>query len=391
MLAEYRETMLKLLAQGMRRSGALRLARSFSQHYETSRSPAGRTSGFKQVRGPKFVILCYHRVGSGGVPFYSNFDPRAFEAQIRFLRRAYRIVSLDDLCHELDAGGPPSQAVAITFDDGYRDLYTNAFPILRRYGVPATVYLTASAIETGEISWYDRIFAIAMFSKSGVLELDGNSPRRFTLSSREYRLQAATEIVTMLRGYPNRDRIAACAALEKNADLPGSAWELEDRMLTWSQVREMQESGISFGAHTMSHPVVSQLAYSERQLELGDSKRLLENRLQRPIAHFAFPFGSPSDIDPESCALMPRYGYRSAASTVWGVNTPSTPRCLLRRIGGDEPDLSLFALRLCWLFLNEQEVPASLQALQRELERQTATPGDRGRGERNSGAEVQRA
>lgn len=368
MPGEYREAMLKLLAQGMRWSGALRLAQAFSRHCELSRAPAGRISGLRRARGPKFAILCYHRVGSGGVPFYSNLDPGVFEAQIRFLRRAYRIVSLDDLCRELDAGGPPSQAVAITFDDGYRDLYTTALPVLRRYGVPATVYLTASAIETGEISWYDRIFAMAMFSQAGALELDGNSPRRFTLSSRESRLHAATEIVNTLRGYPNRDRIAACAALEKNADLPGSAWELKDRMLTWTQVREMQESGISFGAHTMSHPVVSQLACSERRCELEDSKWLLESKLQKPVAHFAFPFGSPSDINPESCALMPRYGYRSAVSTVWGVNTPSTPRYLLRRIGGDEPNLSLFALRLCWLFLNEQATSAEMRELERSVQ-----------------------
>jgi len=389
--AEYREAILKLLAQGMRWSGTLRLTRSLSQYCETSHSPAGRISGLKRLRGPKFAILCYHRVGSGGVPFYSNLDPGVFEAQIRYLRRAYRIVSLDDLCRELDAGGPPGQAVAITFDDGYRDLYTTAFPILRRYGVPATVYLTASTIETGEIAWYDRIFAIAMFSQASALELDGNSPRRFTLSSQESRLHAATEIVNALRGYQNGDRIAACAALEKNADLPGSAWELKNRMLTWTQIREMQESGISFGAHTMSHPVVSQLAYSERQRELGDSKWLLENRLQRPVEHFAFPFGSPSDIDSESCVLMPGYGYRSAASTVWGVNTPSTPRYLLRRIGGDEPNLSLFALRLCWLFLNEQKGPESLQTLQREIELKAKTSADYERGDRDSAVEVQRA
>jgi peptidoglycan/xylan/chitin deacetylase (PgdA/CDA1 family) len=383
--------MLKAVAQTTRWSGVQRLAQSISQHYEISHPAPGHATRLSRVQGPKFVVLCYHRVGSGGVPFYSNLDPAVFEAQVRFLRRAYRIVSLDEMCRELEDGSPAGQAVAITFDDGYRDVYTNAFPILRRYGVPATVYLTAAAIETGEISWYDRIFVLAMSPQCSSLELDGHSPRRFALSSQESRLDAATEIVRALRSYSNRERIAACAALEQSAHLPATAWELNDRMLTWNQVREMQGAGISFGAHTMNHPVVSQLASSERQFELGDSKRLLESRLQSPVTHFAFPFGSPSDIDAESCAWMPRYGYGSAVSTVWGVNTPETPKYLLRRIGGDEPSLSLFALRLRWMFLNEPPASQELQALQLEAERKPRTAGDGEYQEHAPEAEVKHA
>ena len=359
-----------MAAQGARRTGVLQLAQSFSERFEISRSSSGRITGIRKAGCPKFVIICYHRVGRDGVPFYSTLDPRVFEAQIRFLRSSFRIVSIDDLCNELEVAGPAGQAVAITFDDGYRDLYTNAFPVLRRYGIPATVYLTGSAIETGEVSWYDRIFAIAMFSPSNALEVEGAG--RFALTTRESRLCAATAIVRKLRSYPNRLRIAACAALEKQAKVPGPA--VENRMLTWQQIREMQTSGISFGAHTMNHPVVGQLTPGERDYELGESKRLLEERLQRPVAHFAFPFGTPSDIDPETCVLLPQYGYRSAVSTVWGVNTPGTEKYLLRRIGGDESSVSLFALRLRWLFLNQQPAPKALQALEQAIEDGRATP-----------------
>lgn len=356
--------MLKLAAHAAYRTGVLSLVQSFSRRFEIARSSAGRIAGLKDVTGPKFAIICYHRVGSGGVPFYSGLDPRIFEAQIRFLSRAYRIVSLDDLCDELDSGGPKGQAVAITFDDGYRDVYTCAYPVLRRYKVPATVYLTGSAIESGEISWYDRIFALAMFCRADVLELDGVGS--FNLSTPESRLRAATQIVTTLRAYPNRLRVAACSALEAQAKLPGQ--ETANRMLSWTQVREMQESGISFGAHTMDHPVVSRLTSSERWHELAESKRLLEERLQKPAVHFAFPFGMPADIDPETCLLLPQCGYRSAVSTVWGVNTPQTDRFLLRRIGGEEPSLSVFAARLRWLFLNQQRPPEALLALEHALE-----------------------
>jgi hypothetical protein len=280
-------------------------------------------------------------------------------------------VTIDELCRELDEGSRPTQAVAITFDDGYRDVYTNAFPILRKYGVPATVFLTASAIETGEIPWYDRIFALAMLSKAETLEIDAGGMQRFRLSSPESRLRAATDIVRELRRLPNQVRIAACAALEKKngkkAELPRT--ELQDRMLTWAQIREMQAGGISFGAHTMSHPAVSRLQPEERQRELVESRQLLEQRLQNPVEHFAFPFGLPSDIGEEIRPLMPAYGYRSAASTVWGVNTPATDRYLLRRIGAEETSLPLFALRLRRSFLDQQTTPLEMKELESAIQK----------------------
>ncbi|HEX7287830.1 MAG TPA: polysaccharide deacetylase family protein [Candidatus Angelobacter sp.] len=353
--------MVKLAAAGMHRTGILRLVQHFSQRFEVIHSNGGLVPALKRVRSPRFVIICYHSVGTGGVPFHSGIDEQVFEQQIRFLRNSYRIVTVDEICRELDEDGRPGQAVALTFDDGYRSVYTKAFPVLRKYGVPATVYLTASAVETGEISWYDRIFAAAMLCPADTIQIEGDAQRRFALTSQESRMRAATEIVKTLRGYSNQARIAACAALDKKAQLPPA--ETKDRMLTWAQIHEMQKSGIHFGAHTMSHPAVSRLSPSEWEHELVDSKRLLEERLQQQVVHFAFPFGSPADIGKEICSVLPGYGYRSAVSTAWGVNTPDTNRYLLRRIGGEEPSLPLFALRLRSVFLNEQPPSPELQEL----------------------------
>src|SRR6185312_3150637 len=180
--------------------------------------------------GPRFAIVCHHRIGSGGVPYYSNFSPEAFEKQIRFLRSNYHLVSMDELCRGLDAKESRGQAVAITFDDGYRDIYTHAFPILRKYKIPAMVYLTAAAIETGELSWYDRVFAIAMNSRRYALEIEIDGPKRLILASPESRMLAATEIVKRLRGCSNQERIKACAALDTQVSVPTT--EVKDRMLT---------------------------------------------------------------------------------------------------------------------------------------------------------------
>jgi peptidoglycan/xylan/chitin deacetylase (PgdA/CDA1 family) len=358
--------MITLLATGMHHTGALRWVQLLSHKLEVRSAPDGSKS-FHRPRGPKFAVLCYHRVGTGGIPYHSELDPRVFEAQIAFLRRAYRIVTLEQLCHELSEAEPGSaggkQAVAITFDDGYRDVYRHAFPILRKHGLPATVYLTASAIETGEVPWYDRIFALAMSSRSKNLDFDAAVPMRFPLSSRASRLHAAAEIVrAMRRGFTNQERIKACAELERACALPKAT--LEGHMLSWDQVREMQECGIGVGAHTMNHPAVGRLCASECRDELLQSKRLLEEKLQRPVEHFAFPFGLPSDLSPETCAAVPDYGYRSAATTVWGINTPRTNRYLLRRIGAEDLSVPQLAFYLGWLFFKDENTSPEMETLE---------------------------
>jgi len=383
----YREAIKTLAASGLHWSGALRAAQAFSNRFEVATLSSGRRT-VQRAAEPKFAIVCHHRIGRGGVPYYSSFSPEAFEEQIRFLRRNYQIVSMEELCRGLDETDSRVQAVAITFDDGYRDVYTQAFPILRQYRIPAMVYLTAAAIETGEASWYDRVFAVAMNSRRYALEIEIDGPKRFILASPESRMLAATEIVKAFRGCPNRTRLTACAALESQASVPAA--ETRDRMLTWQQIREMQKAGISFGAHTMSHPVVGRLEPDEKQEELGDSKRLLEERLQQSMEHFAYPFGSVSDVDAETCSLMPGFGYRSAVSTAWGINVPKTNRFLLRRIGGEVPSLPLFSFYLRQLFLSTPEAPADLKSLEQAVQYRMA-PRENATGEFGHIPEVHRA
>ena len=377
MQTSMRQSVLRIVAGGLHWTGALRLTQMMSQRFEISRANGRRK--FQRAHGPKFAILCYHRVGTGGVPYHSALDPLVFEAHMALLRRVYRVVTLDQLCRELAEADPetvsPRQAVAITFDDGYRDLFTYALPVLRKFNLPATVYLTASAIETGEAPWYDRIFAQIMSSRSETLEFEGIPLERFPLSSRASRLRAASQVIRALRqNYSNQERLAACAALERKMDVPDEV--LKNRMLSWEQVREMQSAGFAFEGHTMNHPVVSRLAASELEHELGDSKRLLEQRLQKPVNHFAYPFGTLTDLNAQTCSLISQYGYCSAASTVWGINTPATNRYVLRRIGPEELSVPQLDFYLRWLFFNDRGAPAELLTLERAAESQAAALRD---------------
>jgi len=352
-----------LVATGLYRTGVLRLMQRISCRLELQKRRGAIFPRLRRTAGPKFVILCYHRIGIGGIPIYSELPQGCFEAQMHFLRKHYRVLSLQEVCKGLQDPSGAEPGVAVTFDDGYQGVFTEAFPILSKYRIPATVFLTAQAIETGRVAWYDCVFLIFQMLPSGTMHLDIDGPRRFELSSKQTRLAAALEIMYVLRSLPDQRRRECWAALEKLVTL--NEWELTGRMLNWSQIKTMQQAGIEFGSHTLTHPVVSRLTESEMEKELTESKCLLEARLGRPVTDFAFPFGQFSDCGLEiSSRMVARCGYRCAVTTVPGANTPATNPFALHRVQiGEERNLAMFAFRLNQYFLEaNRNSPAIVSA-----------------------------
>jgi len=339
------------VAEGLFHTGALRMIHAVSRRYELKPHNGGMGRLSRRTDCPKFAVLCYHRVGMGGIPLFSEQPPELFEAQMRYVRQRYRVISLDQLCEEMEKPQGKKDAVAVTFDDGYRDLYVHALPVLRKHEIPATIYLPVASIETGQVPWYDRIFlALRVFPKDN-LEVFLDRPQSFRLSSFETRLSAAAEIIQYLRTIPVERRMEFCEGLESQVKLPQD--ELNDRMLTWDQIREMSREGITFGSHTMTHPAVSQLTNTQLESELGESKKVVEERIGKPAMHFAFPFGKPADNGTAALPFLARYGYRSATTTVEGVNEPGDNLHELRRTQVvNERSLSMFVFKLNQILLS---------------------------------------
>jgi len=130
----------ELVINGLHYSGTLHLARRLRSPTKFLRVVGGFGHDSAECRIPKFVILCYHGIGESGNPLIAAPTREGFAAQMRFLRRNYRIVSLEDVCRDLSGSSNVEPGVAITFDDGYRSAYTIAFPILQNYRLPATIY-----------------------------------------------------------------------------------------------------------------------------------------------------------------------------------------------------------------------------------------------------------
>jgi peptidoglycan/xylan/chitin deacetylase (PgdA/CDA1 family) len=344
-LLDWRELVIK----GMHYSGALHLARRLSRSHEIHPDSSLPFPRFERINTPKFVILCYHGIGESGNPLGVAPTRELFEAQMRFLRENYRVASLDEACRELSGGAKSEPGVVITFDDGYRSTYTVALPILQKYRLPATVYLTLESVEKGQVAWYDRVFLAMAVAPSGELQLDLQlglqGPWRFQLNTPEDRL----------RTLPNSQRSCCCALLENKIGLPQNA--LSSRVLSWEEIHTMHQAGIAFGSHTLTHPVVSQLAPQELEQELGASKCVLEKKLGVPVLDFAFPFGKASDCSPVALEMLSRCGYRSAVTTVPGVNTPQVNPFELRRLQvGSDGSLARFAFDLGRAFLRAEDL-----------------------------------
>jgi peptidoglycan/xylan/chitin deacetylase (PgdA/CDA1 family) len=289
---------------------------------------AGLGISYALERMPKrklLLVLNYHRVGTASE---TPYDPgvfsatgEEFERQIAYLKRHFHMATLDETI-AIAHGQPSHQAsVLITFDDGYRDNYSVAFPILRSHGVQGVFFLPTSFIGTDHVPWWDLIAFIVKQSRSKRLRLKYPHERTFNLS----RCTAASVIREVIRLYrlpattdPSRflgELLVACGVSE----MPNL---LERCFMTWDEVREMARCGMAFGSHTHSHQILSELSAADELDEICRSRQVLEENLNSRIASFAYPSGDRGTFSERTAAAVKANGYRIAFSFYGGVNRP---------------------------------------------------------------------
>lgn len=297
-----------------------------------------------RAQNGRYQILVYHRVGTAGDPFVPAVPPAVFEAHVRHLRRHFNLVPLTDLLAAAMRREVPPRALAVTFDDGYEDLYTHAFPILLRYRVPATVYLTTGLIDGTGGMWNDRLGAAIRDTKAAVLDVVPGCPP-LPLETGAERRRALACVLSVLKRRAPEERENIVAGVERAL---GVSPPRAPRLLRWRQIEEMSAAGIDFGAHTVNHPILSSLPSAEAEWEIAEPKRIIEERLQRPVVHFAYPNGRREDFTEETKRLVKAAGFRSAATTIFDANTAATDAYELRRLGPLSPSPEVFVTKLWW-------------------------------------------
>ena len=297
-------------------------------------------------------ILYYHRVNDDGDPFFPAMATALFEEEMRYLAQHYKVVSLPDLVKHLE-NGSPTRMLAITFDDGYQDNYENAFPVLQRYGLPATIFLATGSIDSRQPLWFEQLAGAVKKTSLDHLDLEIDIPRRVWLRTTAERLEANGAIFSLLRVLPDDQRLDSLDVVLRQLGDPEADRDRHGKMLTWDQIRIMKSQGIDFGGHTVTHPFIARLTPEQVTWEVGECKRRIEDELQLPVECFAYPNGREEDFGKWNKNAIRSAGYRAAVTTIWGLNYCSTDPMELRRGGPWEQTSSLFAYKMDWYELTE--------------------------------------
>jgi peptidoglycan/xylan/chitin deacetylase (PgdA/CDA1 family) len=297
-----------------------RVARKIIEPISSLFDSVGIDDAYSQVKrmlAPQISIFIYHRVGPQIHEWlYPSINESIFEKQIQWLKSTHSIISLEELADLIRRKKHPESNVAvITFDDGYRDNYLHAFPILQKYQVPATVFLTTGCIDKRSLLWCDRLDFAILTTKNDSIEHEvlGSIP----IQSSKEKCSAIFEIKqNIMKKIPEIQKLRLLEDLERDLGVEIPEHLGDELMLSWDDVREMREGGVSFGAHTVTHPILSNTTLEEAKFEIGHSKFRIEKELGEKITSFAYPNGKIDDINPEIINLLKQNDFTCAVTTL---------------------------------------------------------------------------
>jgi len=294
---------------------------------------------------PVFQVFTYHRVNDDRDPFFPSVPTDIFERRIAYIARTYRVLTVEELADCMRHSVLPRKAVAITFDDGYRDTLTHAAPILARHGVPATIFLATGFIGTAEVPWFDRLAMAFKYTKTASLVAPWGET--LELTDRAARVLAMERLQTCLRTLPDDERRRTVDGVLKALGVTGRNF-FKNLMLNWEDVHALASLGFSIGAHTVNHPILSRISPERAWKEILGSRAMIETACGRPPRAFAYPSGKAEDYTDAVKNLVREAGFTCAVTTRFGTNTGRTSPYELRRGGPWEDHLPTYALKLAW-------------------------------------------
>lgn len=314
------------------------------------------SSGLPLIRHRgRVVILTYHRVVSNDMVQMDHIQPgmyvrgQSFEAHVAYLRKRFTIISLEELLDlwQTSRLKRDRSYCVITFDDGWQDNYQFAFPVLAKYHVPATIFLATDFIGTARWFWPDQM--MFLLEKCRQHTTGAADQQSFSTALEE------TVGVTLSAADGMFRRVETGAPVDPNAIIEfckgvevSSIHQIIDRLsralhvelpthrvlLNWDEVREMAGKGVTFGSHSVSHRILTQIPLSDVKMELIDSRKMMLEQGIKPVPVFCYPNGN---FDRDIQGLVRESGYHAAVGCEVGLE-PDRPKDLfaLKRISVHE-------------------------------------------------------
>ncbi len=279
--------------------------------------------------GHGVTIFCYHRIDVQFDHFVSTVHPKLFERQLRWLKNWCRFITLEEGVDILASGSKPARkCVVVTFDDGYRDNYTQAFPILKKLEIPATIFLATGVIGTNKRLWYDRLsFYLERSVSIEEKEFFRDIPKsiaplwhRYIRGSPKERTTLTQEIAGVFKRSPPQDQNAVLGNLAAACDPERMEKTLPRLMLDWDEIEEMNSSCISFGAHTIHHAILSKISENELKRQLTEPREIIKSHLGDDDPFLAYPNGMAEDFNDRVIEAVKNAGYKGAVTLIKGRN-----------------------------------------------------------------------
>ena len=293
----------------------------------------------------------YHGITDRDINCWTQLPEAVFKTQMRYISDHHRPKSLSDAAEILSGHIlSPKYVIVVTFDDGFANNVSIAYPILEKYSIPATIFLTTSFIDKDPkfagLLWTDYILALFRSTDLKQIDLSDLGLEIFNLDSLEKRHQAKDIVCGMLKklNFEEKNRI-----VEKIGSRLGGKISARDqeifRSLSWEDVSALSKEGfIDFGAHTVSHEILSRMPKETAEREIIDSKRYIEIKSGRSVKYFAYPNGRRADFNNETKAIVAEY-FECALTTIEGLNSAGDDMYELKRVNIGN-DLSMIEFKL---------------------------------------------
>lgn len=269
------------------------------------------------VRPHGVTVLMYHRVNPTQDSEYDGVGVEQFGQQMLWLRDHCDPIPPEGLESAIDTDSR-RPAVLVTFDDGYRDYYDQAYPILKSLDIPALVFVATRFIDEGGMIWTDVIARSMVMSPCDSVQLPWNG-RVHSLASADARALCRLESTSFLKAVPDGERLDWQAELLKRLEVDEGHLGLERQMLTWDEVRATMPL-TRYGGHTHSHPILSQLDPQAIDLEIRTCRDRLVSELGVLPRYFAYPNGRAQDFSEVAVESLKECGFTHAFTTIPGLH-----------------------------------------------------------------------
>ncbi len=277
----------------------------------------------RRVFAKSLTVINYHRIGDPHQPGFDSFRPNIsahpdmFRQQLEYLIRWYNVIEARDLINWLNQEKPlPSNAALITFDDGYLDNYTQAYPILRKYDLPALIFLTSGHIDTDQPFYWDlAAYCFHHTTQDHIAFPDRKE--QFWADESEKEL-VSTAWIESMKKIPNEEKKKWVAQLPQTLKVSVPSNFFRNLMMNWDQIREMNKNRIEFGGHTINHPILSKVPLDEAFNEIDGSRKRIEHELGREVQSFAYPNGMSDNFNSDIEKAVARAKYQAAFTLLNG-------------------------------------------------------------------------